>query len=290
MDQIEVRPIRFDCDQMVGTPHVWSQSSPLFSVFINALAVHSPYFERFLVAVSRRAKAQVSDPRLAQDIGALIGQEAHHAFNFVGMNKFLARRYPNVEHYDRSAREYFETLLRDESFKTQLGFVAGYETFTYLAGMIVLDRYEEFMGRADPTVRGMWVWHQIEEVEHGSVAFDVYRALFGRYEWFRKWMLIRAFSYITWQAIIGFKHMCQVEGYFNRPGTALRAIYFFLWLSLILVRNALPALRADYHPRKHPRCEREPNPIAVAWRRFYTEGGDVLHLDDGTIQQLTNPT
>jgi predicted metal-dependent hydrolase len=278
--------MRFEHEDIAGRNPVWSRSAPLFAIFINALAVHSPYFERFLCTVSRRAKASIPDERLSRELAALIGQEAHHAFNFLGMNKFLAQRYPGVEKFDREAREYFEAALRQRSFKYQMGFVAGYETFTYLAGMIVLDRYEEFMGEADPVMRAMWVWHQVEEVEHGSVAFDAYRAVFGRDEWFRKWMLLRAFGYISWQALQGYLHMCRVEGYATSLRGILHAAGFFLWLSGKLVVSAAPALSGDYHPRKHPRCEREPSPIAVAWRVHYAQGGDVSRLDEVTMRAL----
>jgi predicted metal-dependent hydrolase len=287
MDAIEVRPMRFKYEDIAHRDPVWSQSQPLFAIFINGLAVHSPYFERFLCTVCRKAKPAIDDARLSVDLAALIGQEAHHAFNFLGMNRFLASRYPKVVDYDRDAREYFEAALRDRSFKSQLAFVAGYETFTYLAGMIVLDRYEQFMGRADPVMRALWVWHQVEEVEHGAVAFDVYRALFGRFEWFRKWMLLRAFAYVSSQALYGYMHMCSREGYFKHPRRALQAGWFFLWLCTKLVVNAAPALRADYHPRKHPRCEREQSPIAVAWRKHYARGADVSTLDDVVMQTLT---
>ena len=286
MDHIPVRPIHFDDEALRGRDPVWSRSQPLFAIFINGLAVHSPFFERFLCTVTRTAKPKVSDPKLAADMAALIGQEAHHAHSFLSMNKLLSRRYPNVEEYERSARDYFENALRTDSLKRQLAFVAGYETFTYLAGMIVLDRYEEFMGCADPVIRALWVWHQVEEVEHGSVAFDAYRALFGGSEWLRKWMLVRAFGYIASQAGPTYVHMCRVERYFDDPRIALRAIGFFLWLSMKLVISAAPALRASYHPRRHPRCERAQNPIAVAWREFHALGGDVSKLDDGQFQQL----
>jgi len=50
MDNIVVRQLRFDFDQ-TETGCVWSQSSPEFSMFLNALGLHVPYFERFLVKV-----------------------------------------------------------------------------------------------------------------------------------------------------------------------------------------------------------------------------------------------
>lgn len=286
MDQIVVRPMRFDYDGVEDENPVWSRSCPEFSIFINGLAIHSPYFERFLGAVSRKVKDRLGDERLRRDVSKLIGQEAHHAHNFVAMNRFLARRYPAVGRLDRGAREYFETALERFSLRKQLGFVAGYETFTFLAGMIVLDAYEELMGDADPVVRALWVWHQVEEVEHGSVAFDTYRAVFGAHEWFRKWMLVYAFSYIGKETVKAYLHMCRVEGIWRSPRRAWKAVRFFLPFSLGLVRSALPALRRRYHPRAFLEARGGQNPMGVAWRRFYGRGGDAASLSDETMGQL----
>ena len=54
MDQIEVRPLRFEVADLDDAGLVWSRSCPEFAMFINALGVHVPYFERFLVGVMRK--------------------------------------------------------------------------------------------------------------------------------------------------------------------------------------------------------------------------------------------
>jgi uncharacterized protein len=286
MEALRVRPMRFDLAEVQQRNPVWSRSSPQFALYINALAVHSPYFERFLCAVCRQARPRIQDPRLLADVSALIGQEGHHAFNFIEMNRFLAQRYPRVAALDARARADFEAALARDSLHRQVGFVAGYETFTFLAGMVVLGEYEALMGDADPVIRSMWIWHQVEEVEHGAVAFELYRALFGRHEWYRKWMVVAAFSYIARQAIEGYLHMCKVEGELATPRRAWRALHFFVSFSLRLIRLALPALSSRYHPRNHPMVNDCQSPIAIGWRRRYASGADVAALADAEVAEL----
>ena len=242
MEAIQVRPMRFDLGGAGGKSPVWSRSCPQFAIYVNALAIHSPYFERFLGAVCRKVRPLLRDPELREEVSALIGQEAHHAYNFIAMNRFLAERYPRVSEFDAGARADFERALRTDPLRRQVGFVAGYETFTFLAGMVVLGDYDALMGDADPAIRSLWIWHQVEEVEHGAVAFDLYRALYGQYEWYRKWMVVAAFGYIARQAAAAYLHMCRVEGQLSSPGRAWRAIGFFLSFSIRLIRLALPAL------------------------------------------------
>ena len=60
MSDIKVRPLVFDFDSISGGP-VWSKSSPEFSIFINALGLHVPYFERYLIAALGKAKKKITD-------------------------------------------------------------------------------------------------------------------------------------------------------------------------------------------------------------------------------------
>ncbi|MDB3986250.1 metal-dependent hydrolase [Pseudomonadales bacterium] len=288
MDNIVVRQLRFDFDQ-TESGSLWSQSSPEFSMFLNALGIHVPYFERFLVKVMRQYRSELTDPSLAIDVQAIIGQEAHHAFNFVRWNQVLCARYPELRRLEQDAESFFQTAFDARSKRFKVGFTAGYETFTFLGGMIILDRYEELMGDADPDLRALWVWHQVEEVEHGAVAFDFYRALYPDDQWYRRLMIVHAFLHISWQTFKAYRHMMNREGYYHSVRKAVTGWRFFFGFAWDLARSALPVFSRQYHPRTHPICNEQQNPVAVAWRDYVLAGGRPEHLDSQTSQHLSAP-
>ena len=217
MDSILVRRLKFGFDQVQTGDLVWSRTHPNFSIFINAFSVHVPHFERFLVAVLREVRGDLADRQLAKDVQAIIGQEAYHASNFEGWTQRMNEHYKGLPAIDAVAKNYFLDAFKTGDRKFKVGYVAGYETFTFLAGMIILDGYEKYMADADPTIRALLVWHQVEEVEHGSVAFDVYKATYGEDEWYRRKMVLIAFMHIFWETFKSYAEMIRVEGYYRPP-------------------------------------------------------------------------
>lgn len=286
MDSILVRRLKFGFDQVQTSDLVWSRTHPNFSIFINALGVHVPHFERFLVAVLREVRGDLADPQLAKDVQAIIGQEAYHASNFEGWTQRMNEHYKGLPAIDAVAKNYFLDAFKTGDRKFKVGFVAGYETFTFLAGMIILDSYEKYMADADPTIRALWVWHQVEEVEHGSVAFDVYKATYGEDEWYRRKMVLLAFMHIFWETIKSYAEMIRVEGYYRKPWQAIKAWAFFLKFGFDLGHAALPVLRRNYHPRAHPMCNEQQNKYALAWRAWTANGADPHHLSNETVAQM----
>ena len=279
MDQFPVRPLEFDRSKLATLDPVWSRSSPQFSVFINALGVHVPYFERYLIRAMGRAKDEIQGDALLRDVSSIIGQEAHHAKNFIHLNKALAKRYPKLAQYEEGAKAYFSNHAKTDTLKKLVGFTAGYETFTFLAGLIILDNYDEWLADSDPVMKAMWVWHQVEEVEHGAVAFEVYQHLYGDDELYRKWMIVKALSHIAWETTKTYTHMAHVEGWLSNPFKALSTMGFCAKMLLKLLNNALPVFQKNYHPRTHPKVTCDQNSIQIAWRRFAHNGGDVLEID-----------
>ena len=285
MDEFPVRQLRFKFDDVNEHNPVWSKSSPEFAMFINSLGVHVPHFERFLVKVMREYRDELHSEQLKEDVKNIIGQEAHHAFNFVKWTEYLIRRYPKLKAIDEHAQHYFsQALTKNKRFK--IGFTAGYETFTFLAGMIILDRYQELMADADPVLRALWVWHQVEEVEHGAVAFDFYQAFYPEDEWYRKWMVLRAFCHISWETFKAYRQMLKVEDYYSSQAKALKGWKFFVAFAADLAIHAIPVLRRGYHPRHHPVCNNEQNQIAVAWREYHKAGNDAQFLSDEVMAEL----
>ncbi|MEN9629082.1 MAG: hypothetical protein RJA10_2309 [Pseudomonadota bacterium] len=283
MDAILVRPLRFDAGRVSDGSLLWSVSKPEFSMFANALGIHVPWFERFLVSVMRQSREQVSSDRLRRDMRSIIGQEANHAHAFAEWNRRLIKRYPELAALDAKSKHHFEHLLETGSAKFKTGFVAGYETFTFLAGLIILDRYHELMGDADPVLRALWVWHQVEEVEHGSVAFDVFQDLHGQHEWYRKAMVLFAALHIVSETFKAYHPMVKGEGWYRSPRRAWAAWRFFAGFAFDLFWSALPVFRRRYHPRMHPRCNGEQNRIAVAWRAWAQAGGDPTILEAAAV-------
>ncbi|WP_428310011.1 metal-dependent hydrolase [Hydrocarboniphaga sp.] len=279
MDRIAVRPLQFKLETIESDDIVWSRTCPEFSVFINALGLHVPHFERYLIRALSKAKAQVKDEKLLRDMSAIIGQEAHHAKNFLQFNQRMAARYPKVAQLDTAARDYFAEHAKADSFKRQVGYTAGYETFTFLAGMIILENYHRWFADSHPVMKAIWVWHQVEEIEHGAVAFDVYRHLFGRDEFYRKWMVLLALVHIARETLIAYAHMARMEGWLRNPLRAVSKMGFCVTMLLRLLKNALPVFRKDYDPRRHPMVTSTQNAIQIAWRRYESRGGDVLEID-----------
>lgn len=286
MDNILVRPLDFGSENLKTDVVVWSRSNPYAAIFLNAFSVHVPYFERYLIRSMSVAKKHVKDENLLKDISAIIGQEAHHARNFIEFNRIMAHRYPKIDKLEMHAKADFLNRAKNDPLKRLVGFTAGYETFTFLAGMIVLANYEDWMGDSDLTMKAMWVWHQVEEVEHGAVAFEVYKNLFGKHEIYRKYMIAKALTHIAWEVLKAYTHMCNEEGYFRRPASAYAAVSFLLTSFVKMVWYCLPTFSKKYHPRNHPLATTKQNKIAIAWRRFTRSGGDPLRIDRAKMKEI----
>lgn len=286
MDEFEVRPLDFDIDDLRLQDCVWSDSAPHFAVFINALAVHVPYFERYLIRTMNTVKHQVDDPVLRRDMVALAGQEGHHARNFIAVNKLLAQRYPKLSKMDEAAKAYFAKAGKNDSEKRMVAFTAGYETFTFLAGLIILRNYDKWMADSHPVMKALWVWHQVEEVEHGAVAHDVYRALYGRHEWYRKYMILVAGLHIAGETVKVYAHMARVEGWLSNPLKAAKYMGFCFKTLAEMAWQTLPVFRKSYNPRNHPLATNKQSPVAIAWRKHSAAGGDVLAIDRQAMRKI----
>ncbi len=148
--------------------------------------------------------------------------------------------------------------------------------------MIILDGYDEYMADADPTIRALWVWHQVEEVEHGAVAFDFYKTFYPDDEWYRRFMVGGAFMHLSVESAKAYHHMMNLEGYYREPRKALNAWKVGLAFLLDTGRAAMPVMSKKYHPRDFL----EQNPLANAWRKFYAMGNDLHALNTLDVESM----
>ena len=286
MDGFPVRALDFDIEGLSSEDCVWSKSSPYFAVFINALGLHVPYFERYLIHTMNTVKHDVEDEKLRRDMVALTGQEGHHARNFIAFNALMAKRYPKAEKLDRDAKAAFKKATQNDSRHRKVAFTAGYETFTFLAGLIILRNYDKWLADSHPVMKALWVWHQVEEVEHGSVAHDVYRALYGKHEWYRKYMVLVAGLHIAGETVKAYTHMARIEGWLRNPFKAASAMGFCFKTLAQMAWQTLPVFKKNYNPRNHPLATDKQDPVAIAWRRHDAKGGNVLDIDRDAMSEI----
>lgn len=138
-----------------------------------------PEGEDFFVRSVRNHADRVTDPELKARVQGFIGQEVTHGREHRALNERLQEMgYPTARS-DRATRRGLAVYERRLPPITCLAMTAALEHFTAVFAETLLsdERAQALLGTTE--VRSMLLWHAIEESEHKSVAFDVYRAAGG---------------------------------------------------------------------------------------------------------------
>jgi predicted metal-dependent hydrolase len=189
---IKARRPRFDLSE---TPMHWVPGDPVATHMMNVLHVMLPPGERWFCDVYREALPLITDDKLREDVKGFIGQEATHARAHEVGREYLARHGIDTD----------RTMVMAEWMRTNLGgpapfgrtvpkplgrtwlvmrlsAIAAIEHFTAVLGEWILNNSDVIEADgADPQMLDLLRWHGAEEVEHRSVAFDVYQHFSGNY-------------------------------------------------------------------------------------------------------------
>lgn len=186
------RKVKFDWEQ---TPIDWIPHEPFASYFINQINMILPAGEFWFCRLYNKALPMITDQKLKEDVQAFIRQEAMHArAHTSAVNEYLSERkidpQPNLDIMDWL----FEKALADKPFDLtvpklldkqwlllRLGIIATVEHMTCVLGKYALYNTIWEKLDADPELLDLLRWHGAEEIEHRSVAFDLYKHLGGNY-------------------------------------------------------------------------------------------------------------
>jgi predicted metal-dependent hydrolase len=111
-------------------------------------------------------------------------------------------------------------------------------------------------------MQALWDWHAAEELEHKSVAFDVYRAVGGD-EALRKRALRRATVFLLLDTLIGLVHMLRRDGKLWHPRLWWQGWKFLFFRGGIL-RRVWPAYKQYFQDGFHP-WQRDTRDLLQAW-------------------------
>ncbi|MCG8613845.1 MAG: metal-dependent hydrolase [Pseudomonadales bacterium] len=186
------RKVAFDFSD---TPLHWIPNDPYSSHFISVIHTILPAGEFFFCRLYNRALPYIEDEKLREDVKGFIKQEAMHArAHTTGINEYLAAQGMEVQGFIKIVEWLFEQALDDKPFgkslpaatekqwlTLRLGLIAAVEHFTCVLGKYALSNKNWDAQGADATILDILRWHGAEEIEHRSVAFDVYQHLGGTY-------------------------------------------------------------------------------------------------------------
>jgi predicted metal-dependent hydrolase len=167
-DSLREVPRHFGADGDLLSSHI---AACLSSVF--------PDGEDFFVRSVRNFRGEVSDPVLAQEMRGFIGQEAIHGREHRAFNRRLAELGYPTPFIEKVTERLLALADRVLSRKARLAVTAALEHYTATLAEQLLrdDDTKALFGQ--PEVLELFLWHALEESEHKTVAFDVYRAVGG---------------------------------------------------------------------------------------------------------------
>ncbi len=240
------RPLRLSLDG--STPRYWLGDDGVSTQVFNALSIVFPRGEKMFVDAVRAHKEAVKDPVLRQAVRDFIGQEVNHSRAHVEFNDWLAALGLPVAELDR---EIEQRMKANEALSPArlLAATCALEHFTAIFATALLD-HPDLLSAMHEDVRPLWLWHAIEELEHKSVAFDVYQESGGTY---RMRVSLMALVTVTFLSRVHrrYRRLLVEQGLLEDRRARLRSAWKFLGPRGYLA-GALPAYLDYYRPGFHP--------------------------------------
>ncbi|ORX06049.1 metal-dependent hydrolase [Mycolicibacillus trivialis] len=184
----KVRRIRFPFGKPEPIKRHFVEDNIVMSHLAALLSGGFPPGEEGFIRSVRRFSDQITDPVLKKRVAAFIGQEAVHGQEHRHLNdQLIEKGYPLVRFLtfgpDSKRQKAWERGQDLLPASVHLAFTAAAEHYTAtVAERVFSDEFQAIPMTSE--VRNLLNWHALEELEHKSVAFDVYRAVGGP-EWIR---------------------------------------------------------------------------------------------------------
>lgn len=263
------RDVKFDWDQ--SELH-WIRDDAFSSHAINEFSYLLTSGEKFFCRVFREALPLVTDDRLRADVVAFIKQEAVHSrAHHESIEGYLKRLGIDGGDFERHNTVLFDRWLASEPdgcklpkalqrqwLVARVGVVAAVEHFTAALGTFVLEAESWERDGADPVVADLFRWHGAEEIEHRTVAYDLYCHLGGRWP-LRVLLMAIVMPVLVQRMGAGIAQLMRQDPAFREADASLlRPAFWRAWdqggargnvpAPGWFARHALRFLKPGYHP------------------------------------------
>lgn len=161
-------------------PAIWCNDSAFMTHMLNTYTLLVPDNETYYIRHLSRCADDLSDPDLVRQLQQFCRQEAQHG---IGHKAYWRNLEDSGIHYKGFVGSvgWFNYKLLEPILPRaiHLANIACIEHVNAYLGSFFLQR--NLLEHADPKMKLLFYWHFAEEIEHKSVAFDVYQDLYGSY-------------------------------------------------------------------------------------------------------------
>lgn len=252
----------------------WFAGHAFKTAWFNAMSMTFPLGEKFFIDSVRYYLDDIDDAKLLEDIGGFCGQEGFHRREHQRYNEALCQqRGYDLAYLDGRLEKNIGLAYKYTTPLERLAATAALEHITAVLAESALVDEGPMMEGAAPDLVALWNWHAAEEMEHKSVAFDVYRAIGGT-EKMRKQAMRRATFFLLFDITVGVVHMLRRDKKMWNAKLWWQG-WKFLFFKGGILRRVLPAYREYFQDGFHP-WQRDTRPLLEAWKKMQNETNEPL--------------
>ena len=242
----------------------WFDNHPFKTAWFNAMSITFPLGEKFFIDSVRHFANQIDDPKLSEDVRGFCGQEGFHRREHDRYNKALCqKRGYDLQSMEDRLEKNIQRANRFLSPLERLASTASLEHITAIMAESALSEDNPMIDKADNAMLSLWQWHAAEEMEHKSVAFDVYKAVGGT-EKMRKSAMRQATFFLMVDVMMGLVHMLRKDKKLWNLRLWTEG-WKFLFFKGGILRRVWPAYKEYYRDGFHP-WDRDTRPLLQSWK------------------------
>ncbi|MDF1762748.1 MAG: metal-dependent hydrolase [Oleibacter sp.] len=247
-NKIAIKPRRMAFDMAAPINPFAFKNNSLISTFFYSLSAMFPDGERFFIHSVRLYRDDIQDPELQAQIRGFIGQEAHHGVSHEQLNdKIETLGFPMHKIVEKLSSRI--TFLKKLDRNRQLALTVAMEHFTASLAEFLLKN-PDILDDVSPTIRQMLIWHAVEEIEHKSVAYDVYQKYVNNH-WMRYRVMVIAVTHLFSRIALYQVMMLRAQKHWP-SWREWREAFTFFWGKKGVLRDNIRGLRQffarDFHP------------------------------------------
>lgn len=263
-DDVTIAPRNRDYAVSEALRGDWFDNHAFKTAWFNAMSITFPLGEKFFIDSVRHFLPEIDDPKLIKEIKGFCGQEGFHRREHQRYNEALCeQRGYDLAYLDGRMQKGIDMAYKYNDALERLAATAAFEHITAILAEMALAPDNPMLGVVEDPMKALWDWHAAEEMEHKSVAFDVFKAVGGS-ERLRKRAMLEATFFLLVDILMGVIHMLRKDGKLWRPKLWWEG-WKFLFFKDGIIRKIWPAYKEYYRDNFHP-WQRDTRPLLTAWK------------------------